>query len=310
MYPNREFEEPYNMMTKLKTLWDARIATAMLVTMLASMGLMSGGCAHLRTSLAGSFIADVAAATAKHDDVELVSSAIPIFLLLIDGLLDKDPDNKQLLTKAAEAYTLFGAIVEMDDPIRARRLYRRAKGYGFRALAQNAEVARLLEASYRDFSVLPELLEEDDLNAVFWTASSWGAWISVNLGSIAALADLPRVILLMEWVLEKDEAIFNASPHLFLGIYHAARPQLLGGRPQQALFHFERALELTEEQSATVLVQMARFYAVQAFDRELYVSLLNRALAIPVDIDLELTLQNAAAHRLARRLLAEVNEIF
>ena len=74
---------------------------------------------------------------------------------------------------------------------------------------------------------------------------------------------------------------------------------MLGGQPQKARFHFERAMELTEEQSAIVFVQMARFYAVQQFDRELYVSLLERALAIPADSAPELTLQNEAAHRQA-----------
>jgi hypothetical protein len=114
----------------------------------------------------------------------------------------------------------------------------------------------------------------------------------------------------MEWVLEQDETYQDGSPHIFLGVYHAALPPMLGGNPEKARFHFERALELTGEVSAIVFVQMAKFYAVQQFDRELYVSLLERALAIPTGSAPELTLQNEAAHRQARRLLLATDDIF
>ena len=273
-------------------------------------GLAAAGCGYARSRLAESLMADVAAATAKHDDVTLVSQAIPTFLLLLEGMIEDDPDNPGLRTEAAKGYTSYGVLVEAEDPERARRVYGRAIDHGRRAMMRNDRAGALLNAPFRDFTTITEILEKKDLEAVFWAASAWGAWISLNTGSMAALADLPRVILLMEWVLEQDETYQDGSPHIFLGIYHAALPPMLGGQPEKARFHFERAVELTEEQSAIVFVQMARFYAVQQFDRELFVSLLERALAIPADSAPELTLQNEAAHRQARRLLLETDDIF
>ena len=272
--------------------------------------LASTGCGYARSRLAESLMADVAAATAKHDDVTLVSQAVPTFLLLLEGMIEDDPGNPGLRTEAAKGYTSYGVLVEAEDPGRARRVYSRAMDHGRRAIMRNDRAAALLDSPYPDFTNITEVLEMKDLEAVFWAASAWGAWISLNTGSMAALADLPRVILLMEWVLEQDETYQDGSPHIFLGIYHAALPPMLGGQPEKARFHFERAVELTEEQSAIVFVQMARFYAVQQFDRELYVSLLERALAIPADSVPELTLQNEAAHRQARRLLRETDDIF
>ncbi len=272
--------------------------------------LASTGCGYARSSLAGSLMADVAAATAKHDDVTLVSQAVPTFLLLLEGMIEEDPDNRRLLIEAAKGYTSYGVLVEAEDPERAHRVYSRAMDFGRRAVLGNDRAAGLLNAPYRDFAKITIILDRKDLEAVFWTASAWGAWISLNTGSMAALADLPRVILLMEWVLEQDETYQGGSPHIFLGVYHAALPPMLGGKPEKARFHFERALELTEEQSAIVFVQMAKFYAVQQFDRELYVSLLERALAIPTGSAPELTLQNEAAHRQARRLLLATDDIF
>ena len=103
---------------------------------------------------------------------------------------------------------------------------------------------------------------------------------------------------------------WRGRTRIFLGIYHAALPPLLGGKPDQARRHFERALELSDEGSLMVFVQMARFYAYRIFDRELYESLLTKVLKSPVDAIPELTLQNTAAQRMARRLLEESDELF
>ena len=115
----------------------------------------------------------------------------------------------------------------------------------------------------------------------------------------------------MEWVLERDEAYFNGNPHVFLGIYHAALPPTLGGKPDKALAHFKRAEELTGGSSLMVPVQMARFYARRVFDRDLYESLLRRVLEAPGDIGpAELTLQNEVARSMARNLLSKTDEFF
>ena len=55
---------------------------------------------------------------------------------------------------------------------------------------------------------------------------------------------------------------------------------------------------------------MAKFYAVQQFDRELYVSLLNQSLNVTTVESPELNLQNEAAKQQARKLLLIADEIF
>ena len=117
-------------------------------------------------------------------------------------------------------------------------------------------------------------------------------------------------ILLMEWILERDESYYYASPHVFLGTYRAAVPPMLGGEPERAREHFDRALALTGRRALMVQVQMARYYARQIFDRELYDSLLEEVLSSPIDAIPELTLQNSAAQRLAQTLLLEADEYF
>lgn len=265
----------------------------------------------MRNAAISSLMEDLESATNKHPDAELVTQAAPTYLLLMDGLLEGNPKDAELLIEASQAYTSYGALIEFSAPHRARLMYQRGKDYGLRALTQKRRgVAPLLALPYNQFNGITSVLRPEDVEFVFWAASGWGAWISVHTESMTAMADLPRVILLMEWVLDHDETILFGSPHLFLGIYYAALPPMLGGKPDRSRRHFERAAELCDGKSSMVYVQMARYYARQVYDRELYISLLQQALDVPMDAIPELTLQNAAAHDLARALLRETDDFF
>ncbi len=283
---------------------------AFVVLQFTLAGSLTGCAARLKNAATGSLVSAVAAATGKHDDIALVTQALPTFLLLVEGLLESSPNDPQRLLQAAELYTAYGSLIEADDPERARRIYHRAKTYSLKALAQNHKIRPHLNAPYSDFSQLIYHLKASDVPLVFWAASSWGAWISANTGSMATLADLPKVILLMEWVLATDETFYYGSPHVFLGIYHAALPQSLGGNPEKSLEHFNKALEINQDQSLMVYVQMARFYARRIFDRQLYESLLQKVLKMPIDQNPALTLQNATAQKMAIKYLEETDAYF
>lgn len=277
---------------------------------LVAAGLLAA-CSSVRQTATGSLLREVCAAVALHDDLELVADALPTYLLLLEGLIHGDPDDPDLLRSAAEGYTATAALVETRDPRRAQRLYARGRHFGLACLvARRPETAPILEGPFPLFDTIDRHLHRRDLPYVFWAASAWGAWIGAHADSMAALADLPRVIHLMEWVLQRDEGYRGGSPHVFLGVCHAALPPLLGGDPEASRRHFERALELSGRADLMVQVQMARFYARQTFDRGLYVSLLEEVLSRPIGAVPELTLQNAAARRLARGLLEEVDVYF
>ena len=269
------------------------------------------GCGYVRTMAARGLMEDVSQATLQHEDIDLVSQALPTYLLLLEGLIEGDPENAELLLAATEGYTSYALLVEAGDASRAAALYSRAMQYGRRTLiARRPATGELIDGPFSGFGEITNDLRQADLPYVFWAASAWGAWIGAHLSDMEALADLPRVIHLMRWVLDTDEDFRNGNPHVFLGVYHAALPPALGGDPEQALFHFERALAITADHDLMVRVQMARFYARQIFDRELYVRLLEQVIASPLDTVPELTLQNAIARRLAHRLLADVDVYF
>lgn len=269
------------------------------------------GCGWVQSRVTSGLMQDITTATARHDDVRLVRDAIPPFLLLLDGLIEGSAQDVRLLTSGAEAYTSYASLVEIDEPQRAGMLYARAMDYGRRALlAQRPATRSLIDQPYDDFAQITQHLGKEDVAVVFWAASSWGAWISTHLDSMAAIAQLPRVTYLMEWVLTQDETFLDGAPHVFLGVYHAALPALLGGSPDRARKHFDRALEIGQRQSLIVQVQMARYYARQIFDRELFVALLEEVIRTPADTNPNLRLQNMAAKQQARVLLEQADELF
>ena len=150
------------------------VAKHLLTTLLlATLAFGPIGCAaRLQSALVGSLIEDVSAATARHDDLDLVASGVPTFLLLLEGLLVANPQDPQLLLSAAEIYTSYATLVEVDDPERAKHLYHRGKVNGLKALALRLSQPSLLQAPYAEFIRITDDLEASDLPTVFWAASS------------------------------------------------------------------------------------------------------------------------------------------
>ena len=85
-----------------------------------------------------SLLEDVAQATYKQSDLDLVRRGMPAYLMLIDGMVEALPDNKRLLISAAQLYAAYAsAFIQDEDKEYAAALYARARGYALRALVQN-----------------------------------------------------------------------------------------------------------------------------------------------------------------------------
>jgi hypothetical protein len=83
----------------------------------------------------------------------------------------------------------------------------------------------------------------------------------------------------------------------------------LGGKPDVAREHFERAIELSGGRDLSIKVEYARRYARLVFDQELHDRLLAEVLNAPVEAPGK-TLFNVLAKREAETLLASSKEYF
>ncbi len=247
----------------------------------------------------------------EEGDLQLAQEALGANLKLIEALLKGDPDNEKLLLLATQGYSAYAlAFAEDVDPVRAHAFYARARDYGLRILNQKPEFRSALGSNLDAFRASLAVFSQDEVPQVFWTAFAWGAYVNTGRADIAAVADLPRVNALMDFVLRHDSTYYYGGAHLYFGTIEGSTPTMLGGKPAKAREHFETCLRINEGKFLMTHVYYASTYAVQVQDRELFESLLKTVLDAPADILPEVRLPNAVAKWKAERWLSQIDELF
>jgi hypothetical protein len=225
-------------------------------------------------------------------------------------MVEAVPNNDRLLIGAAQGYATFaGAFIENQDKAYANVLYGRAKDYALRSLELRG-LKNPASRPFDDFEAAVNELDKQDVPFMFWASACWGNWIQLNMGSMEAMAELPRVEVLMKRVLLLDETFYYGGPHLFMGLWFGSRPKMAGGDLNRARQHFLKAIELGDGKFLMAYIYYAEYYAKKVFDKALYVSILENVHNTPADIVPELTLLNTIAHRRATQLMQEADEYF
>jgi len=259
---------------------------------------------------------------AADDDPELVRDATPFALKTIESLLAEKPDHRTLLLTACRGFAQYAyAFVETEAERleevdfeaserqydRALNLYLRARDYCLRAL-ELEHPGVTAELTLQDPSALNDF-HSKDVELLFWTGASWGGAISVGQDRPELVADLPTVRALMDRALELDESYEMGAIHAVL-IALDALPETMGGSPERAREHFDRAVELSSGRNATPYVTLAESVAVAEQDWEEFQDLLESALAIDPDLEPSIRLVNIIAQEKARWLLDRTGDLF
>ena len=253
---------------------------------------------------------EVAKASYKQSDLKMIREGMPAYLMLMDGMIEAWPDNERLLIAAAQGYSSFASVfVDEQDKEYGKQLYGKATQYALRALEMRG-IKDPLQKPLDHFKEDLKNLGKKDVPSLFWAATCWANWINLNLDSIEAVAELPRVEGMMQRVLEIDEGFYYGGPHLFMGVLLASKPRIAGGNPEKARAHFLRAFDLGQGKFLMAYVYYADVYARKVLDKELFVSTLQSVLEAPVGGTPELTLLNTVAQKKAKELLGRVKEYF
>jgi tetratricopeptide (TPR) repeat protein len=238
----------------------------------------------------------------QEDDLKIAEQFLANNLKMIELLLGKDPENRRLNLIAAQGFGAFAmAFVEDEDPDRAARLYQRGLAYAFRSLPKRKRFGSTIKPP--ELETLLKTYSKKDVPVLFWLGYNWGSYVLQHLDDPRTLVNLSKVEMIMHRVLELDETYNFAGVHLFYGSFYAARPPILGGNPEKGREHFERNLELTNNSFYMTIYFLARYYAVQVQDREMFDSLLNDIVELDLDKYPDIRLMNALAKQKARKLL-------
>ncbi len=258
----------------------------------------------------------------RENDLELAGEALPFSLKLIDGLLLEQPERRELLIAGASGYVAY-ARVYVSGPARrlsyedidaargmrarARNLFLRGHEYALRALELDYPgIGAALQTDPGGAAARVGAHPERDVESMYWSAAALGLAVSASRNEPALLARLPEVQALLERALALDESWGDGALHEFaLSLGDVAD---ISGDALRA--HYERAVALSEGRRAGVHVAYAEAYALPRQDRESFVALLDRALAIDLDAEPGERLANVVAQRRAEWLLSDLDRLF
>ncbi len=274
--------------------------------------LLFSGCIHtIAVSTVGGIIDEGFSAFTEEADLDFAETALPGNLKLLDVLLKNNPTDVQMLRLASEGYSSYAlAFLEDKDPVRARAFYERGKGYGVRILRQEAELGKALDGTADELKTVLAARGVEDVPAVFWTAFGWGGAIYRSMSDPDALADLPKVQAMMEFVARTDSMFYFGGADLFLGTLDGTRPTMFGGSPDRSQSHFQRAIRINQGKFLMTYIYYAQSYAVQTQNQELFRALLDTVDNASLEILPKFRLANAVAKRKAQLLRAREPELF
>jgi hypothetical protein len=290
------------------------VGTRILGKIISLLGLIAvwvSGCVSTGQMVAdgaSSLLKEVASAVNRQSDVVLVRQGVPSYLMLSDGLIQKYPENPDLLLAGAQACGAYASLLEEKD--RAVALYAKSRQYALRALALQPELKGFQGASLDEFQEKLKGTGKKDVPLLFGAGAAWAGWIANTTDSVEAMADLPWVEALMGRVLQLDPDYYYGGAHLFEAILLSSRPEQFGGNLKKAQEHFLEARRIGQGKFLMTEVYYAQYYARQRLDRDLFAGTLKKVLESPPDLEPDLTLVNTLARQKAEKLLEQIDEFF
>lgn len=262
----------------------------------------------------GRMAENLSTAILNQDDPETVRMGAPAYLLMIDGMIQNNPHNADILLAGSKLYAAYATIF-VEDKERAIRLANKAFNYARRALCvRNIPVCTSYDQPFDDFSSsLGQVGNSDEsgdtVAYLYGFGSAWAGLIQLSKGDWAALANLPRITLIMEHVIALQESYDNGGAHTYLGVLASLRPASMGGKPEKGRIHFEKSISLSKGKNLMSKVLFARHYARLVYNRELHDRLLREVISANVG-EGGLTLINTLAKKEAKALLTSAEEYF
>ncbi len=292
------------------------------VALLAAALLPACSVKHVAVNALGNALAEGGSGYARDEDPDLVWEAVPFGLKTIEGLLDEAPRHKGLLLAAASGFVQYGYghvqqeadFVEAHDlaratelRVRARRLYLRALGYGFRGL--EVDFPGLRERLRAEGAPAVGRTRKEHVPLLYATGLAWFAAIAVSKDDSELTADQGQAEALMRRALALDEAYDHGALHDFF-ISWEGRGEAVGGSFEKARTHLDRAEALTGGHRVSALVNFAETVSVARQDRREFDRLLREALAVDPGSVPDMRLANLVYQKRARWLLGRADELF
>ncbi len=109
------------------------------------------GCSYFISSATVDMTENLSQAILDNNDLATVEAGGPAYLLMVDSLLYRDPDNESLLRSAANVYTAYTDVF-VKDKDRAKKLTDKALNYALRAICiRKPDTCLFRQSSFQEF---------------------------------------------------------------------------------------------------------------------------------------------------------------
>ena len=244
-------------------------------------------------------------------DTEFAKQALPGNLKLLEGFWKSDPGNEKLLLILVQGYSAYAlGYLEDEEPKRARDFYYRSWNFARKLFDDHPVLKDGAKHTPKEIEEVLKKMDKEDVDRLFWLGLSWGSYINFSISDPEVVVDLSKAQSIMNRVIELDESYYYGGAHMFWGTYYASVPQLLGGKPEKSLQHFEKAFSYSDGKFLFAKYFFAKAYAYQIQDKELFRKTLQEIINADPHILPGMELPNMLAKNRAKALLREADILF
>ncbi len=301
--------------------------------LIAALVLMAavGGCSakHMAVDQIATMVDTGMTAFEADDDMQMLKSAFPGNIKLLEAMLANQPDNYKMHVLLARLYGSYAfafpetemeaAVLAEDDDeagedpavlrLTTDRYYRKGAAYALAALELKHPgiTEKLADKDLAAESITG--IQTPELPALFWYGFNLGAHVNLNKNSVQALSRAHLAVKAMQRVIELDPAYYHGGAHLFFMVWYGSRGPMMGGSQEKAKLHYKEVSAISGERLSLADLYYARFCLYQAGDREAFLKTLGRVVDRQ-DKAPELRMLNTVAAVRAKAYLAAVDEFF
>ena len=260
-------------------------------------------------------------------DPELVGDALPFAIKMYEALLDSTPNHQGLILTTGSLYIMYAnafvqgpaEMLPLEDYAEKGAQLDRAKSLYLKGVAilergiSNKYPGMLGEwgpADHPAFTRGLAKMKKEDIPLFYWYAAGTLSAYALNAFDISLGLRVPQLTTMMKRAYELDEYFNTCALDEFFLLLYGALPDGMGGDIEQALVHYQKALEKSKGLSAGPYVSYAQTIAVKNQDYNAFKENLDTALSIDPEADPSNTLVNTINRRKAKYLLEKAPDLF
>lgn len=234
----------------------------------------------------------------KEKNWDFFRASAPSSLQLAEMMLEKDPDNKELLALLTKGYASYAYVIsdtlalahrlegedDSDYHQQARVSLAKALSYGMRFMEESGVSYEAIKNAANKNELASLLNEQFDLDetidkeALFFAGIAWLQSINYNMSQMLLTSQAGQAFSLIEAVCNKDPSFQNGMCPTLRGVYYLSRPRMLGGKPDTGKKLLSQAM-LTYPDNHMIPVTLMEWYLVPAGEKGAYVKLRDQVLA-------------------------------